>query len=188
MRIHRWKNVLFVLCACFCSPNSVNSNGAPELSEQRTKIKALNTSFLTSFFPACKSALLQCGLTVQSCASLPRKLSYLLRMPPAPIQPGAPRCLELPKRPRQLSSSPCRKVRRRARALPRNILQQCREQCCITRRLWRGPRDRSIPLRVASAISLRSSSPDFGANRSASTAPIPAPTRKYVKRAEILSL
>src|ERR1700675_2845745 len=44
-----------------------------------------------------------------------------------------------------------------------------------------------MPLRVASAMSLRSSSPDFGANNRANTAPIPAPTRKYVSRVEILS-
>src|SRR5437763_2576194 len=44
-----------------------------------------------------------------------------------------------------------------------------------------------MPLRVASAMSLRNSSPDFGANNSANTAPIPAPTKKYVKRVEILS-
>src|SRR2546426_11858982 len=44
-----------------------------------------------------------------------------------------------------------------------------------------------MPLRVASAMSLRNSSPDFGANNKASTAPMPAPTRKNVKRVEILS-
>src|SRR5260370_16622486 len=44
-----------------------------------------------------------------------------------------------------------------------------------------------MPLRVASAMSLRSSSPDLGANNSASTAPMPAPTRKNVSRVEILS-